>query len=555
MTNFKQLGLKAEIIKGLDELNFSVPTPIQEKVIPQILGSSQDLIALAQTGTGKTAAFGLPILERIGTGDRSLQTLILCPTRELALQIYRDLARFAKPLKNVTIIPVYGGEKIDIQIRSVRQGAHIVVGTPGRVHDLIRRKILKLDHISQVVLDEADEMLDMGFKKDLDAILAETPQKKQVLLFSATFSKSISAIARKYMQGAKEINAGPRNAGVKSVAHEYYIVDAKKRFESLQRVLDSLPQVYGIIFCRTKHQTQEVADKLKATGYASDALHGDISQDNRTKIMDKFKCGQIRLLVATDVAARGIDVNNLSHVINYNLPDQNEAYIHRSGRTGRAEQTGISTSILTPAEAGRIKGLEKAVGFEFTYKQVPSGEDVCLRQLDYFAGRLAESGPQSEAIEPYLPLLMERLSGLDKEELIKRVAAEKLSVLLDAYSNAPDLNSQARKNRKYELKDNNRDSVDLEINLGRQQGFDVKQLFSFVNRNRKLSGIEIGRISLRSGTTVFSVPKDRAGQVTMLLGGGKFRGRVVSVKKAAVGSSSNDYKPVKKAGKSRKRYK
>jgi ATP-dependent RNA helicase DeaD len=442
MKKFTELGLNSEIIKGLDDLGFATPSGIQEKAIPFLLRSKKDLIALAQTGTGKTAAFGLPILNQIKVNEKSLQALILCPTRELCIQISRDLNKMAKHLRGIKIAAVYGGERIDIQIRSVKSGANIIVGTPGRVHDLIRRKVLKLGAVKWVVLDEADEMLDMGFKEDLDAILSETPEKKQTMLFSATISKSIQSIAKKYMREAEEISIGEKNVGAEKVSHEYYIVQSRDRFEALERILDYLPGVYGILFCRTRIETQEIAEKLKQAGYDSEALHGDISQNVRTKIMDSFKRKQIRLLVATDVAARGIDVNNLSHVINYSLPDQVEGYTHRSGRTGRAENYGICISLVNPRETGRIKRLENSIGKQFKHKQVPNRDDILKKQTESFFQGIKEANLKDIGNKKYFKDLMEKLKNTSKEDLAKMLIVDKFSRFMDTDSNTRDLNAK-----------------------------------------------------------------------------------------------------------------
>jgi ATP-dependent RNA helicase DeaD len=442
MNTFKDFGLSPEILMGLTDLGFTAPSPIQAKAVPFILKSKQDLIALAQTGTGKTAAFALPIVDQIKPGTNELQTIVLCPTRELCLQITQDIKNFTKHVKGVSVTAVYGGERIDIQIRALKRGTNIVVGTPGRVHDLIRRNVLKLGAIKWVVLDEADEMLDMGFKEDLDTILAQTPKERQTLLFSATMSKSVYSIAKKYMHDIEEISVGEKNVGADSVTHEYYITHPRDKFEALKRILDNLPGVYGIIFCRTKIETQEIADRLKQANYDAEALHGDIAQNIRTKIMGRFKRKSIRLLVATDVAARGIDVNNLSHVINYTLPDQNEAYTHRSGRTGRAEQSGISISIITPRDARTIQELERITGKTIERKYIPSGEEICIKQIDAFLKEVAETDTTRIENEPYFETIITELKKTKKEDLIKQLIAYKFTHLLGEYTNTRDLNAE-----------------------------------------------------------------------------------------------------------------
>ncbi|RLC36623.1 ATP-dependent helicase, partial [Candidatus Falkowbacteria bacterium] len=526
---FKELGLNHELIKSLIDLGFTEPTPIQEMAIPFILESKKDLIALAQTGTGKTAAYGLPILNLIKSNKKDLQAIILCPTRELCLQISEDLKKYAKYSKEVAITEVYGGARIDFQIKALKRGASIVVGTPGRVHDLIRRKVLKLRTIKWVVLDEADEMLDMGFKDDLDAILIETPKIKRTLLFSATMSKSVLSIAKQYMGEAEEISVGTKNIGAENVAHEYYFVQTRDRFEALQRILDSLPGVYGILFCRTRIETQVVADKLKQAHYDTEALHGDVSQSMRTKIMGRFKRRQVRLLVATDVAARGIDVNNLTHVINYNLPDQNETYTHRSGRTGRAENYGVSISIVGPREVGRIRILEGIVGKKIEYKKVPNGEEVLRKQIDNFLKEMENTDIEKIGNEQYFQEITERLRKINKEDLIKHLITHKFSHLMDSYKNARDLNARGKV---FSAKRGNGENVNLKVNFGKKNGFDIKGLFALINSNKKSKGVEIGKIDIKGEYSIFSVEKRRADEVIRNLKGTNFRGKKIDIEKS-----------------------
>ena len=443
MTTFKELGLSPELMKSLNDLEFTKPSPIQEKAIPFILKSKKDLIAVAQTGTGKTAAFALPILNKIQLGTKSPQAIILCPTRELSIQISRDIKNLAKYMKGISVTPVYGGEKLWVQIKELKNGTDIVVGTPGRVCDLIRRKVLKLQSIKWLVLDEADEMLDMGFKEDLDAILKQTPKERQTLLFSATISRSVHSIAKKYMNEAEEMSAGEKNIGAKNVTHEYYVVKSWDRFDALRRVLDYLPGVYGILFCRTRKETQEVADKLKQANYDTEALHGDISQDMRTEIMDRFKKKSSGLLVATDVASRGIDVSDLSHVINYSLPDQNEGYTHRSGRTGRADKSGVSISIISSRDVRKIRALESIIGKSFEYKKIPNGKEVCLKQIDSFLNKIKEINTKEAEKGQDFSDFVERFQGINKEDLIKYFVTDKFSHLMGSYQNSPDLNADA----------------------------------------------------------------------------------------------------------------
>ncbi|MFH1030251.1 MAG: DEAD/DEAH box helicase [bacterium] len=526
MTTFKELGLNSEIVNSLDDLGFKEPTAIQEKAIPFILKSKKDLIALAQTGTGKTGAFSLPILNQINLNKKDLQAIILCPTRELCIQIFRDIKTFTKYSKGIEVTAVYGGERMDLQISSLRKGTNIVVGTPGRVHDLIRRKVLKLNSIQWLVLDEADEMLKMGFKDDLDAVLMQTPKARQTFLFSATMSKSVNSIAKQYMTESQEISIGEKNSGADKVSHEYYVVQTTDRFEALKRILDYLPGVYGILFCRTKRETQEISDKLRLARYDAEALHGDITQSTRTKIMDRFKRRQISLLVATDVAARGIDVNDLSHVINYNLPDQNEAYTHRSGRTGRAQKSGISISIISPRETRIIKEIEYIIGKKIERKKVPSGEEICRKQIENFLDEIENVDIKQIGDEQYLKKIAERFEKLDKKDLIKYFIIHKFSPLINACKNAADLNYD---DKTFYERRVNVDNASLKINFGKKHGLDIKGLFALFNSNKNLNGIKIGRISLMQEYSLFSVEKKYADEVMRNLSKAHFKGNRIYI--------------------------
>lgn len=526
MTTFKELGLHAELMKSLDDLGFTEPTPVQEKTIPFIVESKKDLIALAQTGTGKTAAFGLPILNQLEATGKNLQAIILCPTRELCLQITQDIKKYAAHTKGVSVTSVYGGARMDLQIKALKRGTHIVVGTPGRVHDLIRRKVLRLQTIEWVVLDEADEMLDMGFKDDLDAILEQTPATRQTLLFSATISPSVRSIAKRYMNDLEEIRVGEKNVGADKVAHEYYVVQARDRFEALKRILDSLPGVYGILFCRTRIETQDIADKLKRAHYDTEALHGDVSQTMRTKIMDSFKHRKAGLLVATDVAARGIDVSNLSHVINYSLPDQNDVYTHRSGRTGRARKSGVSISLIGPRDVRRIKELEAGLGKTMTYKKIPSGEEICLNHAENFLKEVASTEGKTVNNEHYYSEIESILHKVNKEDLIKYLIVHTFSNFLDSHKNTRDLNAEIKT---YTERRDERNKVSLKINFGRKDRFDIKALFLLFNSNRNLKSIKIGRIDLMPEHSIFSVDKNGVDKVKKYLHGTNFRGKKIEI--------------------------
>ena len=532
MATFKELGLNKEIMKSLDELRFITPTPVQQKTIPFILKSKKDLIALAQTGTGKTAAFGLPILNQIESNKNILQSIILCPTRELCLQITKDIKDFAKYSKGIDITAVYGGERIDIQIKSLRKGTNTVVGTPGRVHDLIRRKVLKLQDIKWLVLDEADEMLDMGFKDDLDAILEQTPESRRTLLFSATISRSVQSIAKNYMKDVDEISIGTKNIGAENVSHEYYIVGSKDRFDALRRILDHLPGVYGILFCRTKNETQVIAEKLKKANYDTEALHGDVSQSMRTKIMERFRQKHSGLLVATDVAARGIDISNLTHVINYSLPDKDEGYTHRSGRTGRAQQSGISISIISPRESGRIKRLEKIINKSIEHKKIPSTEEVCLKQVDSFVKKIEDVNNIENSNTEYFEEINKKLNKINKEDLIKYFIFDKFSYLTDNYKNARDLNAEAGAcdSKRKEIDDS--DKISIKINIGKKDGLGIKDFFALINRNRELKNIEIGTIDLNPEYSIFAVEKDSVDKVIKNLKGADYRGKKINISKS-----------------------
>ncbi len=418
-TEFEEFGLHENIVKAIREINFITPTPIQKQVIPFLLSSHQDLVALAQTGTGKTAAFGLPILQQLSSqSNKSIQCIILSPTRELCVQISKDLLNYSKYLQQINIVSVYGGASVENQIKEIRRGADIVVGTPGRVLDLVKRKILKLQDIKWLVLDEADEMLNMGFKEDLDQILETTSKQRQTLLFSATMPDEILRIANLYMKQPHEISVGKKNAGVENIEHFYYVVAAKDRYLALKRIVDINPDIYGIVFCRTRKETQEVAQKLIEDGYDADALHGDLSQAQLDHVMQKFRNAHLQLLVATDVAARGLDVNNLSHIINYNLPDENEVYIHRSGRTGRAGKNGECISIVHSKELHKIREIEKQLKLPIKQKPVPSGNEVCKVQLLSIIDKIKKTKTIDNQIVDFLGLIFDRLNGFDREELI-----------------------------------------------------------------------------------------------------------------------------------------
>lgn len=527
MNTFQESGLHENIIKAIDELGFEKPTPIQEKTLPFLLNSDKDVIALAQTGTGKTAAFGLPMIHKIVWKNKSVQGLVLCPTRELCMQITNDLDYYSKYIDGVFVVPIYGGTPIDKQISALKRGGQIVVGTPGRVLDLIKRKKLILKDLKYMVLDEADEMLNMGFKEDLDSILSKTPDERQSMLFSATMPKGIASIAKKYMQNAEEISVGKRNVGADNVQHHYYAVQASNRYMALKRIADYYPNIYGIVFCRTRRETKEVADKLMQDGYNADALHGDLSQAQRDYVMNRFRQKQLQLLVATDVAARGLDVNDLSHIINYNIPDELESYIHRSGRTGRAGKHGISITIIHGRETNKISQLEKKVGKEFEKRDVPSGKDVCEKQLFRLIDKVEWVEVDESTIEEYLDMIYKKLAWLPREELIKRFVSVEFNRFLSYYKDAPDLNVKVHKRNERRRDDRREDRRDdkrrdeksgrhsqsnsnftrFHINLGSKNNVSAIDLISLINENTGNKNIDIGKIEILKAFSFFEIDK------------------------------------------------
>jgi len=441
--SFADFSLKNELLKSIKELGFDHPTPIQSKVIPHLMSSRQDLIASAQTGTGKTAAFGLPLLELTNTGDANVQTLILCPTRELCIQISKDLSSYSKYLKKINILAVYGGTKIERQIRSLKKGPQIIVGTPGRTKDLIRRKKLFVGKIERLILDEADEMLSMGFKDDLEFILKSTSMEKQILLFSATMTPKVIAVTKKYMRSSKEISVARVNRAADNVQHVFYMVQAKDRYEVVKRIADMNPNIYGIVFCRTRRETKEVANKLMNDHYNADTIHGDLSQSERDDVMRRFRKRQLQILVATDVAARGLDVEDLTHVINYNLPDDDEIYVHRSGRTGRAGKKGISMVIIHGREQKKLRDIERTSGISFEKRQVPNGLDICKKRLYALIDKIEKIDVNEEQIGPFLPYIYDKLNWLDREQLIKHFVSAEFNRYLSYYKNSKDINVEA----------------------------------------------------------------------------------------------------------------
>ena len=539
MTTFEELGVRPDLRRAVEELGFEQPMPVQEKVIPHLLNGEGDVVALAQTGTGKTAAFGLPLLQRIDPEVKKPQALILSPTRELCLQIGSDLADFSKYMPSIKVLPVYGGSSIESQIRALRAGVQVIVATPGRLIDLINRGEVNLDDVHTVVLDEADEMLNMGFLESIDAILEHVPADRKMLMFSATMPNEIARIAKKYMKDPVEIVVGNRNEGAENVRHIYYMVNARDKYLALKRIADDTPNIYGIIFCRTRRDTQEIADKLIADGYNADALHGDLSQQQRDIVMRKFRDRVITLLVATDVAARGLDVDDLTHVINYGLPDDTAVYTHRSGRTGRAGKTGVSIAIIHSREKGKLREIEKKIGKKFERKEVPTPEHIIEKQLYNLADRIERVKVDEDEIQKYLPGVMRKLEWLSGEDLLKRVLSLEFNRLLDYYRDAPKIDfidekpSKDKKERKESTpksdKEKDRRTAErgmerIYVNLGKGDGFFAGNLIELLNHNVGGKRVDVGRIDLLPHYSLFDVKKADARRVVEGLRGADWMG-------------------------------
>lgn len=511
-------------------MGYENPMPVQEEVIPYLLGNGNDVVALAQTGTGKTAAFGLPLIQKIDIKNRVPQALILCPTRELCLQIAGDLNDYSKYVDGLKVLPVYGGSSIESQIRMLKSGVHIIVATPGRLIDLMERKVARLETITDVVMDEADEMLNMGFTDSINAILEKVPEDRNTLMFSATMSPEIARIAKKYLHDAREITIGTKNEGSKNVNHIAYVVHAKDKYAALKRIADYYPQIYGIIFCRTRKETQEIADKLIQDGYNADSLHGELSQAQRDLVMQKFRQRHLQLLVATDVAARGLDVNDLTHVINYGLPDDTESYTHRSGRTGRAGKTGISIAIINLREKGKMREIERIINKKFIMGEMPSGKQICEQQLIKLIDDIEKVKVNEEEIASFLPGIYRKLEWLSKEDVLKRVVSMEFNRFLEYYSNAPEIETPAANNERSgkERKDHGsaREKAErkaekgytrLFLNLGKSDGFYANQVIDLINRNVKKQRTIIGRIDLMQNFSFFEVAEKQTADVLKAL--------------------------------------
>lgn len=530
MKTFEELGVSQEIRKAIEEMGYENPMPVQEEVIPYLLGNGNDVVALAQTGTGKTAAFGLPLIQKIDVKNCVPQALVLCPTRELCLQIAGDLTDYSKYITDLKILPVYGGSSIDSQIRSMKRGVHIIVATPGRLIDLMERKVARLETVRDVVMDEADEMLNMGFTDSINTILENVPKDRNTLMFSATMSPEIARIAKTYLHEAREITIGTKNEGSKNVNHVAYIVHAKDKYLALKRVVDFYPQIYGIVFCRTRKETQEIADKLIQDGYNADSLHGELSQIQRDLVMQKFRQRHLQILVATDVAARGLDVDSLTHVINYGLPDDTESYTHRSGRTGRAGKTGISIAIINLREKGKMREIERIIKKKFEVSELPTGKEICEQQLIKVIDDIEKVKVNEEEIETFLPGIYRKLDWLSKEDLIKRVVSLEFNRFLEYYKNANEIEQpKANDKKKVETKESRKGDKEkvgrkaekgytrLFLNLGKTDGFYTNQIIDLVNRNLRKERIQIGRIDLMQNFSFFEVIQEQTPQVIKAL--------------------------------------
>lgn len=553
MKTFEELGVGEPLRRAIEELGFETPMPVQEAVIPHLLGDDGgDVVALAQTGTGKTAAFGLPVLQRIDPSKHVPQALILAPTRELCLQIAGDLADFSKYIPDVTVLPVYGGSSIESQIRALRAGVEVIVATPGRLIDLINRGVVNSSDVHTVILDEADEMLNMGFLDSIEEILSHIPEDRRMLLFSATMPADIAKIAKKYMRDYREFVIGNRNEGAANVRHIYYMVNARDKYLALKRIADNSPDIYAIVFCRTRRDTQEIADRLIADGYNADALHGDLSQQQRDIVMKKFRDRVTSILVATDVAARGLDVDDLTHVINFGLPDEAAVYTHRSGRTGRAGKTGVSIAIIHSREKGRLREIEKIIGKKFEHKQVPTPEHIIEKQLYHLADRIECAQVDETEIGKYLPGVSRKLSWLSGEDLLKRLISLELHRLLQYYKDAPVIDLIDEKKSKKERKEKGRERDPREkdrrtaeegmeriyVNLGKADGFYAGNLIDMLNHTVEGKRVDVGRIDLFANYSLFDVEKDAARRVVGSLKGAEFYGKRVY---AEIADHNKDY--------------
>lgn len=578
MKTFEELGVSEPICRAIQELGFEQPMPVQEEVIPYLLGNGNDVIALAQTGTGKTAAYGIPVLQKVNPEEKHTQALILSPTRELCLQIADDLADFSKYVSGLHVVPVYGGASIEMQIRQLRKGAQIIVATPGRLIDLMKRGVAQLDAVNNVVLDEADEMLNMGFTESINAIFEGVPTNRNTLLFSATMSREIEKIAKNYLNNYKEIVVGSRNEGAEKVNHIYYMVNAKDKYLALKRLVDFYPRIFAIIFCRTKLETQEIADKLIRDGYNAEALHGDLSQQQRDLTMQKFRNHNVQFLVATDVAARGLDVDDLTHVINYGLPDDIESYTHRSGRTGRAGKKGTSISIIHTRERSKVRAIEKIIQKEFVDGTLPTAKEICSKQLYKAMDTISKFDVNEEEIAPFLDEIYRHFEYIDKEDIIKKIVSMTFGRFLDYYANAPEIEKPSTKRNDHEGKrgewGNAREAQRgtrgkrnergtraprkpeagyrrLFVNLGKDDGFYPGEVMQFINRNVQ-GRVAVGHIDLLGKISYIEVPEADANRVMQGLSGATYKGRDVRCNDADEGGHGKS--TTNKGGRKGQRY-
>ncbi|HPH99867.1 MAG TPA: DEAD/DEAH box helicase [Chitinophagaceae bacterium] len=537
MNTFETLGLSMPIVKAITEKGFTSPTPIQEKVIPSVLSNHTDIVALAQTGTGKTAAFGLPLLTLLDLTSTQTQALILCPTRELCMQITKDLQQFATYLPKINIVAVYGGTSIQTQLTAIRRGAQIIVATPGRMIDIINRKKVNLSTIKYAILDEADEMLNMGFKEDLDTILSETPAEKNTWLFSATMPNEVLRIARTYMHKPIEISAGVKNQGNENIEHIFYIVNDKDRYVALKRIADYNPDIFAIVFCRTKAETQHVASALIKDGYNADSLHGDLSQAQRDMVMKRYRSRSLQMLVATDVAARGIDVNDVTHVINYNLPDEAENYTHRSGRTARAGKTGVSIALINKKEQYRISAIERIIKNKFVKQPVPTGFEVCEKQLKHLVQRLSNTAINETDLQPYLPSLMAELTSLSKEEIVKKWLTLEFNRFIEYYKNAPDLNNSTTEKISYQGRSTS--GKRLFINIGEMDGFNTSSLRQYICATANMDNEELLWIDVKNNYSFIDVSLSALDQLLQSFTRQVYKGRRVRIERSEGKESSS----------------
>ena len=553
MSSFDALGLRPELLSALRTLGFHTPTPVQDRAIPLLLNSDHDVVVLAQTGTGKTAAFGLPLLQHIDPALRRVQALVLAPTRELCVQITGDLERFAAELNGVRPVAVYGGANIREQMRAIQRGAHVVVATPGRLLDLLGREAVDLSHVSTVVLDEADEMLNMGFQEDLTDILSNTPAEKRTWLFSATMGSEVRHIAKRYMRNSEEVQVGERNVTASAIQHQYCVVHARDRFAALKRFVDADPDLFAIVFCRTKHETQELATQLVKEGYVADAIHGDLSQAQRDHVMGRYRARTLQLLIATDVAARGIDVNDVTHVIHYDLPGEAESYTHRSGRTARAGRTGISLSILGVRDVPKVRQLERMLSTHFTYVRVPGGADIGRAQLRSFLRRLKEADVEHEALADLMAVAREELKDLDRDALLQRFMSVTFARILDQFREAYDLNidmsrkDHSARTERQSSRERFATGRQLFINLGSADGFDKGRMLGYICGVSGIGGEHIGRMLIKDVYSFIDIEPAWFDQVFNAFKGADHRGRKVRVDEAQ-GAQGGGEKPRRSEG-------